>query len=69
MEADRTKIFDCGNPRLLENSLSGKELHRKLLLLNFSKMLKKYYLGGLFWHPYHKNGIKTRLGWVDSDDV
>ena len=31
------KIFDFDNPRSLEKALSGKELHRKLLLLK-----KKY---------------------------
>ena len=31
--AKETKIFDFDNPRLLEKTLSGKELHRKLLLL------------------------------------
>ena len=30
--AERTKIFDFDNPRLLEKALSGKELYRKLLL-------------------------------------
>ena len=63
MGTEKMKIFDFDNPRLLEKTLSGKELHQKLLLLNFSKMLKKHYLGGLFWHPYHTNGIKARLGW------
>ena len=32
-----SKIFNFDNPRLLEKALSGKELHRKLLLLT-----KKY---------------------------
>ena len=35
--AKGTKMFDFDNPRLLENALSGIELHRKLLLLT-----KKY---------------------------
>ena len=30
--AEGTEIFDFGNPRLLEKTLSGTELHRKLLL-------------------------------------
>ena len=30
--AEGMKIFDFDNPRLLEKALSGKELHRKLLL-------------------------------------
>ena len=35
--AEGSKIFDFDNPRSLEKALSGKELHRKLLLLT-----KKY---------------------------
>ena len=35
--AEGTKIFDFDNPKLLEKALSGKELHRKLLVLT-----KKY---------------------------
>ena len=69
--AEGTKIFDFDNPRSLEKALSGKKLHRKLLLLTkkhykywnyFSRMLKKYYLADFFGRPYHTNGIKTRRG-------
>ena len=35
--AEWTKNFDFDNPRSLEKTLSGKELHRKLLLI-----IKKY---------------------------
>ena len=35
--AEGTKIFDFDNPRSLEKTLLGKELHEKLLLLT-----KKY---------------------------
>ena len=52
--AEGTKIFYFHNPRSLQKALSGKELHQKSLLLTekyFSKMLKKYYLGGFFWAP------------------
>ena len=33
MGAEETKTFDFDNPRKLEKELSGKELHRKLLVL------------------------------------
>ena len=67
--AEGTEIFDFDNSRSLEKALSGKKLHRKLLLLTkkhykywnyFSRMLKKYYLGGFFWAPIpHKRYQNT----------
>ena len=36
--AERTKMFDFDNSRLLEKALKGKRLYRKLLLL--TKLLK-----------------------------
>ena len=61
MGAEGTEIFDFDNPRSLEKALSGKELHRKLLLL--LRNVEEILFGQIFLGPqYRTNGIKTRLG-------
>ena len=49
--------------------LSGKELHRKLLLHTkkyFSKFLKKYYLGGFFWAPIPHKRYQNTSGFANA---
>ena len=50
MGTEGTKSFDFDNPRSLEKGLSGKELHRKLLLLTILlKNVEEILFGRIFF--------------------